>query len=97
MFNKRDLYSYVPYRFVLHAAIANAIGNKSLMFSKYEAYKTVKIKEMTLAAEILKSESKKVRSKKADANKYAKEIANLYVNSLTQYLFMKLALKTWIR
>jgi hypothetical protein len=82
---------------VLHAAIANALGSKSLMFSKYEAYKTVKVKEMNLAGEILTSLAEKVKSKKADVEEHVFKHANIYANALKQYLSMKLALKTWIR
>lgn len=93
----RDSHVYVPYRFVLQAAIANALGNKSLQFSPYQAYKTVKLKEMVLAADILKSIAKKNRSKKVSLEDYSISISNIYVNSMRQFLYMRMVLRSWIR
>jgi hypothetical protein len=88
---------YVPYRFVLHTALANAIGNKSLLYSKYEAFRTVKQKEMVLAAEILTALAKKGNSKKADMQNHLLWVCSKYANGLKYILYMRLALKTWIR
>ena len=79
------------------AAMANAIGNKSLFFSKYESYKKVKTSEITCAGKILIQLSKKAKSKSADQKEYLKSSYENTANALWQYLNMLLALKTWKR
>lgn len=90
-----DNHGHVPYRFVLQAAIANAFGNKSLEASTYEAYKTVKKKEMECNAQILKDLAKKTKA--AERKDQLTKSASAYANPLMQYLYMRLAFSTWER
>lgn len=79
------------------AAMANAIGNKSLFYSKYESYKKVKKSEMKCIGRILIQLSKKAKSKTEEQKKYLKESFDKTANPLWQYLNMLLALKSWYR
>lgn len=79
------------------AAMANALGNRSLFYSKYESYKKVKYTEKKYIAYILKALAKKARSKEAERNQYLLESVDRIANPLWQYLNMSLALKTWKR
>jgi hypothetical protein len=90
-----DNHGHVPYRFVLQAAIANAFGNKSLEASTYDAYKTVKKKEMECNAQILKDLAKKTKA--AERKDQLTKSASAYANPLMQYLYMRLAFSTWER
>ena len=96
-FKTRDKAGYIPYRFVLMAAMANAIGNKSLFYSKYESYKTVKKKEKKSVAMILKSMAKNAKSKNSEQESYLTESLDRIANPLWQYLNLSLGLKTWKR
>lgn len=87
----------MPYRFVLMAAMANAIGNKSLFYSKYESFKKVKKSEMKCIGKILIGIAKKAHNKSADQEKYLNKAYDRTANPLWQYLNMLLALKTWKR
>lgn len=79
------------------AAMANAIGNKSLFYSKYESYKKVKKSEMKCVGKILIQLAKKAKSKSDDQKLYLKQSFNRTANPLWQYLNMLLALKSWYR
>lgn len=77
------------------AAVANAFGNKSLCNSNYEAFLTVKKKELTLIADILASLA--VASRTADKKQHAMKLASSQANALKQYLFLKLTVASWKR
>jgi hypothetical protein len=79
------------------AAMANAIGNKSLFYSKYESYQKVKKSEMQCVCKVLIQLAKQAKSKSADQKLYLKESYDRTANPLWQYLNMLLALKTWHR
>lgn len=75
--------------------MANAFGNKSLQNSTYEAYKTVKKKEMHCNQEILINLANTV--KKDERKEHLIQAASSYANPLMQYLYMRLAYRTWAR
>lgn len=77
------------------AAVANAFGNKSLCNSSYEAFLTVKKKELNLVADILASLA--AVSRGADKKQHALKLATTQANSLKQYLYLKLTLSSWKR
>lgn len=77
--------------------MANAIGNKSLFYSKYESYKKVKKSETKCVGRILIQMAKKAKSKTVDQTTYLKDSYERTANPLWQYLNMLLALKTWKR
>lgn len=79
------------------AAMANAIGNKSLFFSKYDSFKKVKKTEMVYIAMILKQMAEKAKSKSDERKTYLKEAVERHANPLWQYLNMSLALNSWKR
>lgn len=79
------------------AAMANSIGNKSLNYSKYESYKTVKLSEQKVIGRILIEHAKKAKSKSDDQKLYLKETIDKTANPLWQCLNMLLAFKTWKR
>ena len=77
------------------AAVANAFGNRSVCNSSYEAYLTVKKKELNLVADILASLA--AASRGADKKQHALKLATSSANALKQYLFLKLAMSSWKR
>jgi hypothetical protein len=52
---------------------------------------------MQLAADILISLAKNVKSKTPEMQEHALKISQQYVNSLRQFLYLKMVLKSWIR
>jgi hypothetical protein len=77
------------------ACLANAIGNKSLCNSNYEAFFAVRKKEMNVMADILASLA--VAGRNIDKKQHALKIASSQANSLKQYLHLKLTLNSWKR
>ena len=93
--NNRDKYGWVPYQVVLHAAIANVFGNKTLKDSNYLAFKTVKLNELDCKLEILKKMVKKTKDQSLVDSLH--ELSLNYANPLYQLLFMRLTLVSWKR
>jgi hypothetical protein len=79
----------------LKAAIGNALGNKSLFGSNYQAYKKVKYREMQCSAEIVKKMVKK--SKTGNHSEALFAAAKSYANPVLMYLNIKICFLVWLR
>jgi hypothetical protein len=91
------VHHYVPYNFVLRAALANSLGNKSLFNSGYEAYKTVRKREAEGSADILKRYVKKTKNAKENPMDLLYRTASLFCNPAKQILYIKMVYLVWKR
>ena len=89
------MHNFVPYKLVLRAAIGNVFGNKSLFHSTYEAYKTVKKKEMEGSAEVIKKMIKK--QKGVNKEELLMQTASSFCNPVKAYLDMTICFLLWKR
>jgi hypothetical protein len=85
----------VPYSLVLKAAIANSLGNRSLFGSNYQAYRTVKHREMQCHAEVIRRMVKKSRS--ANKQEALFTSAKSYANPVMMYMDIKVCFQLWRR
>ena len=85
----------MPFRAVLHAAVANAFGRKALFQSDYEAYKAVRKFETAFNLQVILSLATK--SKELSLSESLHKLAESHANPMSHLLFVKLAFLCWER
>lgn len=82
---------------MLRAALANSLGNKSLFNSGYEAFKTVRQREVEGSVQIIKRFVKKTKSGKENPMELLYRTAACFCNPAKQILYLKMFFLMWKR